>query len=188
MNSRADITELLVSISKGNQMGYNQLFPMVYEELKLIARNQLNSEYHKHTLCKTELIHETYLKMIDQSQVDFNNRTHFYAIAARCMRQLLVDYARKKNAQKRGGEKRDLPLNEDIIDIKKHAQQIIDLDEYLTELGELDERLAKIVELRFFTGLNIEETAQMLNLSSSTINRDWVKARGWLYKRITEEK
>lgn len=187
MDSQKDITQLLVSISNGNQMGYNQLFPLVYDELRLIARNQLNSEYQKHTLCKTELIHETYLKMIDQSQVDFNDRTHFYAIAARCMRQLLVDYARKKNAQKRGGDKKDLPLNEDIIDMRKHAQQIIDLDEYLTELTELDERLAKIVELRFFTGLSIEETAKMLNVSSSTVNRDWVKARGWLYKRITEE-
>jgi RNA polymerase sigma factor (TIGR02999 family) len=187
MNTQADITRLLVSISNGDQKGYNKLFPLVYEELKLIARNQLNAEYQEHTLCKTELIHETYLKMIDQSQVDFNDRTHFYAIAARCMRQLLVDYARKKNAQKRGGDKQDLPLNEEIIDIKKHAQQIIDLDEYLTELNTLDERLAKIVELRFFTGLSIEETAKMLNLSTSTVNRDWVKARGWLYKRIKED-
>lgn len=188
MGNSSNITELLVSISNGNQSGYNKLFPLVYDELKRIARNQLNAEYQKHTLCKTELIHETYLKMIDQSQVNFNDRTHFYAIAARCMRQLLVDYARKKYAQKRGGYQQDLPLNEEIIDIQKHAQQIINLDEYLSELSKLDERLASVVELRFFTGLSIEETAEMLGLSTSTVNRDWVKARGWLYKRIQEEK
>src|SRR5690625_5518425 len=104
--------------------------------------------------------------MIDQSKVNFNDRSPFYGIAARCMRQLLVDYARKKYAQKRGGYQQDLPLNEEIIDIQKHAQQIIDLDEYLSELSTLDERLANVVELRFFTGLSIEERAQTLGVST----------------------
>src|SRR5690625_8053813 len=103
MGNSSNMTQRLVSSSSGNQSGYNKLFPLVYDELKRIARNQLNKEYQKHTLCKTELIHETYLNMIDQSKVNFNDRTHFYAISARCMRLLLVDYVLKKFVQKLGG-------------------------------------------------------------------------------------
>ena len=159
---------------------------MVYDELKNIASKQLNREYGEHTFSRTELVHEAYMKLIDQTRIDYNDRNHFYAIAARSMRQILVDYARKKKAEKRGGNQEDLTLNEKYLNIEEHAQQIIELDEHLKELSKLDERLVQIVELRFFAGLSIEDTSDMLDISTSTANRDWAKARGWLYQRINK--
>ncbi len=183
-DDRNDITQLLISISDGDQQAYNKLFPLVYDELRNIAQHQLFNEYSEHTLSKTELVHEIFLKLIDQSRINFNNRSHFYAIAARCMRQLLVDYARKKNAEKRGGGQKELSLDDKNLHIYKHAEQILDLDTHLDVLSKLDERLAKLVELRFFAGLSIEHTAEILQISVSTANREWVKARAWLYQQI----
>lgn len=187
MDNKTNITQLLITINRGDQDAYKELFEHVYDELRRIANRQLNYEYSDHTFSKTELVHEAYLKLIDQSKIDFNDRSHFYAIAARSMRQLLVDYARKKKADKRGGGKKPLPLDENIFHINKHAEEIIELDEHLDQLSELDERLGQIVELRFFAGLSIEETAKMLDLSASTVNRDWAKARGWLYQQLKDE-
>lgn len=184
MGNKANITQLLLTVNRGDPDAYNKLFEIVYDELRRIANEQLNYEYSDHTLSKTELVHEAYIKLVDQAKIDFNDRTHFYAIAARSMRQLLVDYARKKKAEKRGGGAKPLPLDENILHIKKHAKNIIELDEHLDQLSELDERLGQIVELRFFAGLSIKETAKMLDLSASTVNRDWAKARGWLYQRL----
>jgi len=186
MGNTADVTQILVDIGDGNQEAYNKLFPIVYEKLKDMAMGHLNREYGQHTLSRTELVHEVYMKLIDQTRIDYQDRNHFYAIAARSMRQILVDYARKKKAQKRGGDKKDLTFDESSINIEEHASQIIELDALLNELMELEERLGKIVELRFFAGLNIEDAADMLNISASTANRDWAKARGWLYQRLRE--
>lgn len=187
MSDKSDITQLLLTVNKGDQDAYKKLFELVYDELRRIANTQLNYEYSDHTFSKTELVHEAYLKLIDQSKVDFNDRTHFYAIAARSMRQLLVDYARKKRADKRGGGQKPLPLDENIFHLRKHAEDIIELDEHLEQLSQLDERLGQIVELRFFAGMSIDETAKMLDLSASTVNRDWAKARGWLYQRLKSD-
>jgi len=184
MEEVENVTQLLVSVTEGNQQAYNKLFPVVYGELKRIAGNQLRREYDEITLSQTELVHEVYLKLIDQTKVNYNDRNHFYGIAARSMRQILVDYARKKKAQKRGGDHKDITFEEKSVNIAHHASQIIELDELLDELGTLNERLAKIVELRFFVGLSIDDTAEVLNVSTSTANRDWVKARGWLYHRL----
>lgn len=184
MSNPYEITQLLHSISSGNQEAFNDLLPIVYDELKKIASHQLNNEYLANTMSKTDLVHELYIKLVDQSQVSFNDRTHFYAIAARSMRQLLVDYARKKKAAKRGGNQHDLSLDMDLINIQKHAEQILDVNEHLTKLAQFDERLAKIVELRFFAGLSIENTAELMEISISTANRDWMKARAWLYQQI----
>lgn len=184
---KSEVTQLLVSIGKGNQEAYNDLFPLVYGKLKELAFSQLNREFHEHTFSRTDLVHEAYMKLVDQTSIDYTDSTHFYAIAARSMRQILVDYARKKKAQKRGGDKRDLTLDENAVDIREHAGQILQLDEHLEELTNLNERLGKIVELRFFAGLSIEETAEMLNISTSTANRDWAKARGWLYMRLRSQ-
>jgi len=186
MSNQYEITQLLHSISNGNQNAYNKLLPIVYDELKKIASNQLNNEYLAHTMSKTDLVHELFIKLVDQSRVSYNDRTHFYAIAARSMRQLLVDYARKKKAAKRGGDQHDLSLDVDLINIQKHAEQILDVNEHLTKLAEFDERLAKIVELRFFAGLSIENTAEIMEISKSTANRDWMKARAWLFQQIKE--
>jgi RNA polymerase sigma factor (TIGR02999 family) len=180
----SDLTQLLITIGNGNQNAYDKLFPLVYGKLKEIAHSQLNREYHEHTFSRTELVHEAYMKLVDQTRIDYNDRNHFYAIAARSMRQILVDYARKKKALKRGGDQRDLTLDESSINIEEHATQIIEIDTLLDELSELDERLGKVVELRFFAGLSIEDTAAMLDISTSTANRDWAKARGWLYQNM----
>jgi len=184
---KSEVTQLLVNIGEGNQQAYRDLFPLVYSKLKEIAFSQLRREYHEHTLSRTELVHEAYMKLVDQTRIDYNDRTHFYAIAARSMRQILVDYARKKKAEKRGGSQRDLTLDESNLNIQEHAEQIVELDELLNELTELNERLGKIVEMRFFAGLSIEDTAEMLDISTSTANRDWAKARGWLYQRLREQ-
>lgn len=190
MSPSSDVTQLLVSIGEGNQQAYSELFPKVYDKLKEIARQQLNREYGHHTLSRTELVHEAYMKLIDQERINYNDRSHFFGIAARSMRQILVDYARKKKARKRGGDERDLTLDDQVmnhIDIRQHADQIIELDTHLEELMNFDNRLGNIVELRFFGGLSIQEAAEILDISTSTANRDWAKARGWLYKRMKDE-
>ena len=179
-----EITQLLVKASNGDKEAYNSLYPLVYEKLRLLAQKQLNREYSEHTLCKTELVHEAYEKMIDQSTVDYNNRAHFFAIAARSMRQILVDYARKKKALKRGGEFSKVDIDISNLQADEHAEQILVLNDALDELKNLDERICTVVELRFFGGLSIEETSDVLNISASTINRDWLKARGWLYQKL----
>jgi len=184
MGATSDATQILVHLKEGDKSAYNKLFSIVYEKLKDIAMKQLRKEYGKHTLSRTELVHEVFLRLVDQTRVDYKDINHFYAIAARSMRQILVDYARKKKAQKRGGDQEDLSLDETSIDIREHASQIINMDSLLEELLEMDERLGKIVELRFFAGFSIEETANMLNISASTANRDWAKAKGWLYQRL----
>ena len=183
MKSSKDVTQLLINISDGNQDAYNKLFPLVYDELREIADIQLNKEYGEHTLSRTELVHETYMKLVDQTKISFNDRQHFYAIAARSIRQILVDYARKKKAEKRGGDQHDLTFEEGQLDIAENTRQIVEMDNLLNDLMELDERLGKIVELRFFVGLSIEDTAELLGISTSTANRDWKKAKGWLYQQ-----
>ncbi|HMB97932.1 MAG TPA: sigma-70 family RNA polymerase sigma factor [Balneolaceae bacterium] len=179
-----EITKLLVKASSGDKEAYNSLYPLVYEKLRLLAQKQLNKEYSDHTLCKTELVHEAYEKMIDQSTVDYNDRAHFFAIAARSMRQILVDYARKKKALKRGGEFSKVDIDINNLQAHEHAEQILVLNDALDELKRLDERICTVVELRFFGGLSIEETSDVLNISPSTINRDWLKARGWLHQKL----
>lgn len=184
-----EITQLLQKVSQGDEEAFNTLYPLVYDKLRTLAQIQLNREYSNHTLCKTELVHEAFEKMVeqDQSGMDYANRSHFFAIAAKSMRQILVDYARKKKAKKRGGEYSILNMDLENIQIEKHAQQIIVFDDLLDELKKLDDRMCNVVELRFFGGLSIEETADTLDISTSTANRDWLKARGWLYKKMNEK-
>lgn len=182
---KSPVTQLLVRLKKGEDGIYDQLYPLIYQELRQIAYAQMGREVNDHTLSKTELVHETYLKMIDQSQIDFTDRSHFLAIASRCMRQILIDYARKKHAQKRGGQNRDLTYIDELFDAQKEkAQELIDIDNALDELASLNERLSKVVEMRFFGEMTIQETAEALDISQSTVKRDWMKARGWLYKKL----
>lgn len=185
MSASSDVTHLLIKLRKGEEGVYDKLYPIIYEELRRIAYLQMHKQRNDHTLSKTELVHEAYLKMIDQSQIAFNDRSHFLAIASRCMRQILIDYARKKNAQKRGGKKRDLTFIDEIFEAEdKKGQELIDIDAALNRLSELNERLSKIVEMRFFGEMTIKDTAKALDISESTVKRDWMKARGWLYKEL----
>lgn len=184
MGSESDITQLLVQLKKGKSGIYDKIYPLVYDKLRQMAHRHVSKDRDQ-TLSKTELVHEAYLKMIDQTQADYVDRNHFLAIASRCMRQILIDYARKKHALKRGGKKRDITYIDEIFSSNQQkAIELLEIDEALNQLSELNERLSKVVEMRFFGGMTIEDTAKALDISESTVKRDWMKARGWLYKEL----
>lgn len=182
---KIEVTQLLKRLKSGEAEVYDELYPLIYEELRKIAYTQISGQYNDHTLSKTELVHETYLKMIDQTDIDFTDKNHFLAISSKCMRQILIDHARKKHALKRGGKEKDLTYIDGIFtNHKKKAEELIDLDSALSELEKLNDRLAKVVEMRFFGEMSIKDTANYLGVSKSTVKRDWEKARGWLYKEL----
>ncbi len=172
--------------SGGNREALEELMPLVYDELHRQAARFLRRERSDHTLQTTALIHETYLKLIDQREVDWESRTHFFAIAATLMRRILVDYARRKHREKRGGETVKLPLEEAalVVGVEKSID-LMALDEALTKLEEIDEQQARIVELRYFSGLSLEETAEALKISRTTVATDWAMAKAWLRRELT---
>jgi RNA polymerase sigma factor (TIGR02999 family) len=181
------ITQMLKKWSEGNQEILDKLMPLVYEELRRQASRYLRRERANHTLQTTALIHEAYLKLIDQNQVEWQNRTHFFAIAAQAMRRILVDYARERNREKRGGAAENLPLEEAAFVVSgEKSVDLVALDEALTRLAEFDERQARVVELRYFSGLSIDETADILGVSNVTVRRDWNMAKAWLHQQITK--
>lgn len=178
---------MLKKWSEGNQEVLDKLMPLVYEELRRQASRYLRRERANHTLQTTALIHEAYLKLIDQNQVEWQNRTHFFAIAAQAMRRILVDYARERNREKRGGAAENLPLEEAAFVVSEEKSvDLVALDEALTRLAEFDERQARVVELRYFSGLSIDETADILGVSNVTVRRDWNMAKAWLHQQITK--
>ncbi len=180
-----EVTELLVKWSEGDADALDQLLPIVYAELRRIADAYLRRERSGHTLQATALVHEAYLKLIDQTQVKWQNRAHFFGIAAQIMRRLLVDHARKHTADKRGGEFEKLPIEEEILVVSNEkSAELLALDEALENLEKMDAQKAKIVELRYFGGLSIEETAEVLGVSIATVNRQWRMAKAWLYGQI----
>lgn len=178
------ITQLLLDMDGGSREAYNKLFPLVYEQLRFIAQNQLAHRPANKALQKTELIHEVYLKLIDNSQADWRNRAHFYAMAAKAMRHILVDRHRKQNAQKRGGSQNVITFDERMGLKDEYSEHLEALHELMGQLKQVDERMYTIVDLRFFAGMTIEEIAELLNISTSTVDRDWAKARGWLYQQM----
>jgi RNA polymerase sigma-70 factor (ECF subfamily) len=181
------ITQLLKKWSEGNQEVLDKLMPLVYDELRRQASRYLRRERANHTLQTTALIHEAYMKLIDQNQVQWQNRTHFFAIAAQAMRRILVDYARERNRDKRGGAAENLPLEEAAFVVSQEkGVDLVALDEALTRLAEFDERQARVVELRYFSGLSIDETAEILGISNVTVRRDWNMAKAWLHQQITK--
>jgi RNA polymerase sigma factor (TIGR02999 family) len=191
MNTEPDITGLLLAWRAGDDDVFNRLFPLVYHELRRIAHRQLGRERAEHTLGTTALVNEAYLKLVDQTRAQWTDRAHFFAVAARVMRRILVDYARKHQAQKRGGAKVPVTLDDDALAnaavvADERADMLIALDEALTRLAELDERLSRVVECRFFGGLTEEETANALSVTARTVRRDWVKAKGWLHQALRE--
>ncbi len=187
MNQTRQITQMLRKWSGGNREALEDLMPLVYDELHKQAARFLNRERRDHTLQATALIHETYLKLIDQREVNWESRTHFFAIAANLMRRILVDYARQKHREKRGGDMVKLPLEEAALVVvsKEKSIDLMALDEALTKLEKIDEQQARIVELRYFSGLSLEETAEALRVSRTTIANDWAMAKAWLHRELT---
>ena len=182
--SQTGVTELLADWSEGDQEALNKLIPLVYDELHKLASRYLRRERPDHTLQTTAVVHEAYLKLVNQRDANFENRLHFFAVAAQIMRRILVDYARRHHASKRGGDLYKLSLDEALVTSEEKGADLLALDEALERLAAIDERQSRVVELRVFAGLTLEETAQALNLSPSTVRREWSMAKAWLHKEI----
>lgn len=186
MDARSgEITRLLGELNAGNKEAETELLTLLYDELRRIAASYLRKERPDHTLQPTALVHEAYLRLIEQKEQNWENRAHFLGIAAHLMRQILVDYARKRYAAKRGGREQPIPLDGLPVAGIQKPQELIALDEALAKLEALDQRQSRIVELRFFGGMTEEEVGHVLGLSVRTIKRDWNVARAWLYSEMT---
>ncbi len=184
--SPSQVTQLLDDWSAGDREALDKLIPIVYAELRRQAVRYLQRERLGHTLQTTALIHEVYLKLIDQRDVRWQNRAHFFGIAAQLMRRILVDHARKHHAAKRGGSDIKLPLEEGMIVAEGKDVNLVALDEALERLAAIDPQQSRVVELRFFSGLSVEETAEVLGVSPRTVKRDWNVAKAWLRREISE--
>jgi RNA polymerase sigma factor (TIGR02999 family) len=186
MNQSEQITVLLQEWSSGKREALDELLPLVYDELHKQARRYLRKERQDHTLQTTALIHEAYLKLIDQRNVEWQNRTHFFAIAAQMMRRILVDHARTRHRDKRGGKDVKISLEEIGFVVSKEMNvDLIALDDALNRLGAIDKQQVQVVELRYFSGLSLEETAEALSISRATAARDWAIAKSWLHRELT---
>lgn len=186
MASAEDTTELLLTLRGGDRSALDRLMPRVYDTLHRIAHRELARRGGGSTLRTTGLVHEAYLKLVDQSRVEVEDRAHFLALAATAMRHIVIDYARRRGAKKRGGDRRRISLKEAVPTTEDRIDDILDLDAALTRLERFDDRLCKVVECRFFAGLTVEETAAALGISPRTVNRAWQKARAWLYREMHE--
>lgn len=184
MDRQQNVTDLLIAASHGNREALDQLMPLVYDELRRIAHRELAHERSGHTLNTTSLVHEVYMKLADLDRIEWKGRAHFFALSARIMRQILVNYAVSKRAQKRGGGAKPVPLEEIVSMPDAHAEELIALDGALTKLEERSARSIRVVECRFFGGMNIDETAAALDVSPATVKRDWDLARAWLNREL----
>ena len=180
-----DVTGLLQEWRAGNADALERLLPLVYDELRRVARARLRQEQPGHTLQATALVHEAYLRLIGSRSLRPQNRIHLFAVAARLMREILVDHARRKAARKRGGSATMLALDESVAAPEVAMIDLLALDQALTELHALDPRLCRVVELKFFAGLNIDETAEALQVSTATVERDWTVSKAWLHQRLS---
>ena len=183
--SKEAITCLLKEWQAGDENAREELIKAVYGELKKIARAYLNKERDIHTFQSTELVNEAFIRLVEQKDIDWEDRVHFFGITARLMRQILIEYLRKKRAQKRGGGKKDLAFDEIEGPSEKKPLDLIKLDEALEALEEVDPRKSRLVELRYFAGLTLEETALVQKVSVATVKREWVLAKAWLYRYIS---
>ena len=181
---RADLTGLLAAHRRGDREALGRLLPLVYRDLQRLAKRQLGQRRPGQTLDTTSLVHEAYMKLADGERTAWENRGHFFAVASLAMRQIVIDYARQSQAGKRGGQQRNLGLDEVAIAIDEQAEGLLALDQALERLGEIDARLPRVVECRFFTGLSEEETAEALGVSTRTVERDWKRARAWLRREL----
>jgi RNA polymerase sigma-70 factor, ECF subfamily len=180
----AELTQLLTDWSHGDRAALEKLTPLVYEELRRLAHLYMEGQRPNHTLQTTALVNEAYLRLADQSKPNFTTRSHFLAVAAKAMRQILVDHARSQHRQKRGGGANKVELEEAAVISPEQTQTMLDLDEALERLALLDSRKARVVELKYFGGLNQDEIADVLKISAVTVRRDWLFARAWLYTEL----
>ena len=185
VNSANQVTQLLVSWGNGDQQSLESLIPLVYDELRRQARRYLRRERPDHTLQSSALVHEVYVRLIDQRQANWHNRSQFFGVAAQLMRRILVDHARSRGTVKRGAGVTKLAIAEEVAAIEMQNVDLIALDSSLTKLEQIDPQQCRIVELRFFSGLSIEDTADALSISPATVKRDWAMAKAWLYREIS---
>ena len=186
LGDMGDLTQLLVSGGEGDRSALDQLLPVVYDELRLIARNYLRQERPDHTLQPTALVHEAYLRLINQKQVDWRNRAQFFGLAANMMRRILVNHAEAKRAQKRGGQHQKVSYDDVTIAFEEDTLDLLALDEGLRRLADFDKLKTEIVELKFFAGLTTSEIAEVTRISVATVEREWMFARGWLYNTMSD--
>ena len=182
-----NITQLLVELTNGDGAAVEALLPRVYDELRRLAANYLRRERPDHTLQPTALVHEAYLRLVDQTRVNWQNRAHFFGVAAQLMRRILVDHARAHHAGKRGGEFQKLSIDENVDKAVERSAELVALDDALRELAAIDEQKARIVELRYFGGLSVEETAEVLGVTPVTVKRHWRATKAWLYGRMQKQ-
>jgi RNA polymerase sigma factor (TIGR02999 family) len=185
-HSPQDVTQLLKAWSNGEQEALEQLIPLVYHELHRLAHRYMGRERDAHTLQSTALVHEAYQRLIHLQDMNWQNRAHFFGVSAQLMRRILVDYARARRYDKRGGEWRQIPLNEAVALFRDRQTDIVALDDALGALERIDPRKSRVVEMRFFGGLSIKEVAEVLNVSQETVLRDWRLAKVWLLRQLTQ--
>jgi RNA polymerase sigma-70 factor, ECF subfamily len=186
-STSGQVTALLVQWSRGDSAAREALIPIVYDELRRVARHCLASQPRNQTMQSTALVHEAYLRLVGRTSVHWENRVHFFAVAAQLMRRILVDHARKRAAAKRGANPLVLALDDAISLPQKRELDLVALDDALNTLAAMDERQSRIVELRFFGGLSIEDTSQLLDLSPATVKREWATARTWLFSQMAHQ-
>jgi RNA polymerase sigma factor (TIGR02999 family) len=185
--SSQNITRLLLDWRNGDQSALDRLMPLVYEELRRMANHYMRNERRGHTLQTSALVNEAYLRLVDHENIEWRNRAHFFGVAAQAMRRILVDHARTRNYQKRGGGAQQVSLDEAMTLAGDRAAELIALDDALRELAKMDERKSRVVELRYFGGLSLEETAEALGVSIPTVTRDWNTAKAWLMREISRK-
>jgi len=187
MHPRSDATELLLAWSNGDESAFDRLVPLVYQELRVMAQRYMTHERRDHPLQATALVNEAYLRLIDVNRIQWQNRAHFLAVAAQTMRRILVEFARNRHRQKRGGDAIHVTLG-DVVEMAEEKQaDLVALSDALTALASFDARMSQIVELRFFGGLSVQETADVLKVSAETVMRDWKTAKVWLLRELGRE-
>lgn len=184
---QSEVTRLVLDWSAGDQGAFDRLVPLIYDDLRRIAHNHLGRSRRGDTLNTTAVVHELYLDLVDQTQVGWRDRVHFFAVASKAMRHIVIDYVRRSGAQKRGGDRVQVPLLPEKIPIEEGTPDLLALDEALDRLGEHDPRLVQVVECRFFGGMTAKETAEALGVGARTVERDWTRARTYLYRALSDD-
>ncbi len=185
--SSKSVTQLLINWRDGDETALDKLFPLVYKELRRLAHHYMRRERRDHTLQTSALVNEAYIRLVDHKGMRWQNRAHFYGVAAQAMRRILVDHARSRNYAKRGGAAQMVELDEAATVAEKQAAELVALDDAMTGLAAIDPRKSRVVEMRYFGGMSVEETAEALGVSTVTVMRDWTSAKAWLLRAITNE-